>query len=79
MAKATSDADLSDTATPVLPATKPNGDLVEITITKFGEGKVSTGVHIAGEGDIYANRGDKIMVSKDVALRLEVLGVAEAD
>lgn len=68
-----------DTASPVLPVAKPVGTLVEVTITKFGEGKVSTGVHIAGEGDIYAGRGDKIMVSKVIAERLEVLGVAEMD
>lgn len=79
MVTAKTDADQTETKTPVLPKAAPVGDLVEITITKFGEGKVSTGVHIAGEGDIYASRGDKIMVSKDVAIRLEVLGVAEAD
>lgn len=71
--------EVQDTETPVLPVAKPNGNLVEVTITKFGEGKVSTGRHVAGEGDIYASRGDKIMVSKEVAARLEVLGVAEAD
>lgn len=80
MAKATSNVDeTKDTATPVLPKAKPVGDLVEVTITKFGEGKVSTGVHVAGEGDIFASRGDKISVSKEIAARLEVLGVAEAD
>lgn len=71
--------DIRETATPVLPKAEPVGDLVEVTITKFGEGKVSTGVHVAGEGDIFASRGEKIMVSKAVAARLEVLGVAEAD
>lgn len=71
--------EIKATASPVLPKADPVGDLVEVTITKFGEGKVSTGVHVAGEGDIYAKRGDKIMVSKPVAARLEVLGVAEAD
>jgi len=82
MAKAKNAADDSEqqeTETPVLPIAKPEGDLVEVTITKFGEGKVSTGVHVAGEGDIYAVRGDKISVSKEVAARLEVLGVAESD
>lgn len=58
---------------------QPPDDLVEVTITKFGEGKVSTGVHIAGEGDIYASRGEKLRVSKAIASRLEVLGVAETD
>lgn len=70
---------LPDTEPTVLPVAAPNGALVEVTITKFGEGKVSTGIHVAGEGDIFASRGDKILVSKDVAARLEVLGVAEAD
>jgi len=71
--------DIEETATPVLPKAEPDGDLVEVTITKFGEGKVSTGVHVAGDGDIFASRGEKIMVSQAVAQRLEVLGVAEAD
>jgi hypothetical protein len=80
MAKAASNVDeTEDTQSPVLDIAKPVGDLVEVTITKFGEGKVSTGVHVAGEGDIYAARGDKIMVSKDIASRLETSGFAEAD
>lgn len=64
---------------PAAAAPKVEGDSVEITITKFGDGKVSTGVHVAGEGDIYASRGDKLTVSREVAARLEELGVAEAD
>jgi hypothetical protein len=68
-----------DTESPKLQKAQPNGEMVEVVITKFGEGKVSTGEHVAGEGDIYASRGDKIIVAKHVAVRLEVLGVAEAD
>lgn len=78
MAKAKSGVDeTQDTETPILPVAKPVGELVEVTITKFGEGKVSTGMHVAGEGDIYASRGDKIMVSKEVSDSLEARGFAE--
>lgn len=68
-----------DTAPVILPVAKPVGDLVEVTITKFGEGKVSTGFHVAGEGDIFAGRGEKIAVSKEVASSLEARGFAETD
>lgn len=71
--------EIKDTQTPVLPMAEKNPEMVEITITKFGEGKVSTGVHVTGSGDIYAKRGEKMMVSKTIATRLEVLGVAEID
>lgn len=67
----------TETETPVLDDNKTKGDLVEIVITKFGEGKVSTGVHVTGEGDIYAVRGDKLFVAPHVAQALEVLGRAE--
>lgn len=78
MAKATNDADLPDTETPVLPAVRPNGALVEVTVTKFGAGLVSTGERDE-TGDIFAARGQKLMVSKPVATSLETLGFAEID
>jgi len=78
MAKAKVDLEY-DTATPVVPVAAPNGDLVQVTITKFGEGQVSTGKHVAGEGDEFAKRGDKMWVSKTVASSLEARGLAEAD
>lgn len=68
-----------DTAPVVLPVARPVGTLIEVTITKFGGGKVSTGVHVAGEGDIFAGRGKKIAVSKEVASSLEARGFAETD
>jgi hypothetical protein len=71
--------DTTETATPVLPKAEKDPTLVEVTITKFGEGLVSTGVHVTGEGDIYAKRGEKLQVSKATAARLETLGLAEAD
>jgi len=64
---------------PPAPAEKQSSDLVSITITKFGDGQVSTGRHEAGFGDIYAKRGEKLMVSKSVADSLEKRGLAEAD
>lgn len=50
-----------------------------ITVTKFGEGKVSSGIHVAGEGDIFASRGDKLVVSRTIAAALETRGLAETD
>lgn len=78
MAKTKADLEY-DTATPVVPVAAPNGDLVQVTITKFGEGQVSTGNHIAGEGDEFAKRGTKMWVSKPIANSLEARGLAEAD
>lgn len=77
--KAKEKAEITDTPTPVLPKAQPNGELVEVTITLLGDGMVSTGEHVAGEGDIYAARKDKIMVSKAVAVALEARGFAERD
>lgn len=68
----------TDTDRPVLPPVDKSR-LVEVTITKFGSGLVSTGVHVSGEGDVYAQRGEKLTVSAKVAASLEALGFAEAD
>ena len=79
MAKAKSIVDETvDTEAEPLPVQKPNGDLVQVTITKFGAGLVSTGQRDE-TGDVWAQRGDKLMVSKSVAMQLEALGRAEAD
>jgi hypothetical protein len=79
MAKATSNVDeTKDTASVNLPVQKANGELVSVTVTKFGAGLVSTGERDM-EGDIFASRGQKIMVSKDVGEKLETLGFAEID
>lgn len=80
MAKAKKPADLeTDTETPTLPEAEKGDELVRVTVTKFGAGQVSTGLHVAGEGDIYADRGDALMVSPQVAKSLEARGLAEAD
>ena len=56
---------------------KPSDGMVLVTITKFGEGKVSTGIHEPG-GDIMAAKGDVLEVTPDVAASLEAKGYAEA-
>jgi hypothetical protein len=59
---------------------EPEGEaLVRITITKFGDGKVSTGKHVGGQGDVMARRGDVMQVSAACASDLEKLGFAETD
>lgn len=58
-------------------ATGTPEELVEVTVTKFGEGRVSTGEHIPAEGDVKAKRGEKMMVSPSVAADLEARGFAE--
>lgn len=70
--------ELKDTKTPVLPVAKPNGPLITVTVTKFGGGLVSTGERDE-TGDVYAKRGDKMLVSKAVAASLEARGLAETD
>lgn len=52
---------------------------VSVTITKHGDGKVSTGIHVAGEGDIMAERGEKLVVTKSTGLALEKRAFAEID
>lgn len=68
----------TDTETPVLPVARPNGALIEVTVTKFGAGLVSTGDRDEF-GDVFASRGQKLMVSKSVGVSLETLGFAEID
>lgn len=59
-------------------ATQP-ADTVLVTVTKFGAGKVSTGEHVAGVGDVLAKRGDILEVAKHVAGSLEAKGFAETE
>lgn len=75
----TPDADLeTETDETVVPVAKPNGVLVQVTVTKFGGGLVSTGERDE-EGEVYAERGHKMLVSKAVAESLEARGLAEMD
>lgn len=67
-----------DTASPEVPVAKPNGELVTVTITKFGGGQVSTGERDE-LGDVFAKRGEKMKVTKAIAASLEARGLAEMD
>lgn len=57
--------------------TPPFPDAVKITVTKFGAGKVSSGEHVAGNGDIYLDRGEQAWVDAKTAQALEACGFAE--
>ena len=50
---------------------------VKVRVTKLGGGKVSTGVHIAVEGEVTAKAGDLLTVPPAVADELEARGLAE--
>lgn len=68
-----------ETDTVVVPPKPQSTGLVTVTVTKFGAGKVSTGEHIAGQGDIYASQGAKLTVTEDAAKALEKKGLVETD
>lgn len=55
----------------------PEEKLVRVTITKFGDGKVSTGVHVAGKGDVMARRGEIIATTPQAAEAMEAQGLVE--
>lgn len=50
---------------------------VFVTVTKFGEGKVSTGVHVAELGDVMAKKGEVLMCPEADAKVQEKLGLVE--
>lgn len=50
---------------------------VYVTVTKFGEGKVSTGEHIAELGDVMAKKGDVLECPEDQAKIQEGFGLVE--
>ena len=50
---------------------------VNVRITKFGAGKVSTGEHVAVTGDVMASQGQVLVVTDEVAMALESRGLAE--
>lgn len=64
-------------ATGVLPA--PVAPMADVTVTKKGDGKISTGVHQAGVGDLTYPRGANIQVPADAVAELEERGWIEAD
>ena len=56
---------------------KSDSQAAKIRVTKLGAGKVSTGVHIAVEGEVMAGAGDMLTVPQEVAEALEAQGLAE--
>jgi hypothetical protein len=54
----------------------PDGH-VSVRITKFGAGRVSTGVHIIGVGDVTWGAGDIVALPDRIAAELEKRGFAE--
>ena len=58
-------------------AKKQNDSEVKVRITRLGAGKVSTGVHVAVEGEVMAEAGAILTVPEDVAEALEARGFAE--
>lgn len=54
-----------------------NGKAVKVRVTKLGGGKVSTGRHVAVEGEVMAKAGDILAVPQAVADALEARGLAE--
>jgi len=56
---------------------KTNDQAVKIRVTRLGAGRVSTGVHVAVEGEVTAQAGDMLSVPQVVAEALEAQGLAE--
>lgn len=56
-----------------------NNDRVNVRITKLGDGEVSTGEHLSGEGDLMHEKGDIVSLPRQVAMALEVKGFAEIE
>lgn len=51
--------------------------MVNVRITKKGDGKVSTGKHIGGEGDELYEAGEIVSLPRSIAEQLEDAGHAE--
>jgi len=61
----------------------PNG-MVAVRVTKHGDGKVSTGVHMAPDGDepggdVMAKRDDVLFVDPATAASMEAKGYGEIE
>lgn len=58
-------------------AGKDEQPMVKVRITKMGDGKVSMGIHVAGIGEAYYEKGEMVDLPLDVAQRIESRGFAE--
>jgi hypothetical protein len=59
-------------------ADTPEG-MVWMTVTKAGDGHISTGEHVAGVGDVTFKRGDRFLAPEASVEALEAKHYAEAD
>ena len=59
------------------PMATPDPEPVLVRVPKLGDGKISTGQHLAGQGDLMFERGETLAVSPAGAVELEARGLAE--
>ena len=52
-------------------------ETVQARILKAGDGKISTGIHIPGRGDVFHERGAILTLEKSIAAGLEARGYVE--
>lgn len=51
--------------------------MVKCRVTKLGDGKISTGEHVAGIGEVHFEKGEEFPARKDIADALEDRGFVE--
>lgn len=51
--------------------------MVECRVLKMGDGKVSTGQHVAGIGEVHYDKGEVFKVERSIAEALEARGFIE--
>jgi len=52
-------------------------EMLQARILKAGDGKISTGIHIPGKGDVFHERGTVLTLERSIALGLEARGYVE--
>jgi hypothetical protein len=64
-------------AKPTKPEKATQAGKVDVRITRFGHQQVSSGEHIAAQGDVMLDEGSVITVDQETAKVLEARGLAE--
>lgn len=59
------------------PLAAPDPEPLRLRVTKLGDGKIATGEHLPGQGDLLFERGETFRASPERAAALEALGLAE--
>lgn len=57
----------------------PPPDVVSCRVLKAGDGRVSMGIHIAGVGDAFYERGETFKIERSIAADLEDRGLVEIE